>query len=144
MNVSLTPELDKFVADKVASGRYASSSEVVRQALRLLEEQEQSRASRLEVGSGMNRIADAVVGGWELSGIASFRGGLTRRIEGGLLQRRNPRAVFLKSPLSAGNGSHEQILPDGGSGPGQVGHLGLYMSMLPTVGMPSFAMHSRC
>jgi antitoxin ParD1/3/4 len=48
MNVSLTPELDKFVADKVASGRYASSSEVVRQALRLLEEQEQSRASRLE------------------------------------------------------------------------------------------------
>ena len=48
MNVSLTPELDKFVADKVASGRYASSSEVVRQALRLLEEQEQYRASRLE------------------------------------------------------------------------------------------------
>ena len=48
MNVSLTHELDKFVADKVASGRYASSSEVVRQALRLLEEQEQSRASRLE------------------------------------------------------------------------------------------------
>jgi antitoxin ParD1/3/4 len=48
MNVSLTPELDKFVADKVASGRYASASEVVREALRLLEEQEKSRAVRLE------------------------------------------------------------------------------------------------
>jgi antitoxin ParD1/3/4 len=48
MNVSLTPELDKFVADKVASGRYTSASEVVREALRLLEEHERSRAIRLE------------------------------------------------------------------------------------------------
>ncbi len=36
MNVSLTPELDKFVAEKVDSGRYTSASEVVREALRLL------------------------------------------------------------------------------------------------------------
>lgn len=48
MNVSLTPELDKFIADKVASGRYTSASEVVREALRLLEEHEKSRAARLE------------------------------------------------------------------------------------------------
>ncbi len=48
MNVSLTPELDKFVADKVASGRYTSASEVVREALRLLDEYERSRAVRLE------------------------------------------------------------------------------------------------
>lgn len=48
MNVSLTPELEKFVADKVASGRYTSASEVVREALRLLEDQERSRALRLE------------------------------------------------------------------------------------------------
>ena len=48
MNVSLTPELEKFVADKVASGRYTSASEVVREALRLLEDQEKSRAERLE------------------------------------------------------------------------------------------------
>jgi len=32
MNVSLTPELDKFVAGKVESGRYNSASEVVREA----------------------------------------------------------------------------------------------------------------
>lgn len=48
MNVSLTPELEKFVADKVVSGRYTSASEVIREALRLLEEHEQSRAARLE------------------------------------------------------------------------------------------------
>ncbi len=28
------------------------------------------------VGSGMSRVADAVVGGWEVSGIATFRGGI--------------------------------------------------------------------
>jgi antitoxin ParD1/3/4 len=48
MNVSLTRELDKFVADKVASGRYTSASEVVREALRLLEEQDRARSARLE------------------------------------------------------------------------------------------------
>jgi antitoxin ParD1/3/4 len=48
MNVSLTPELEKFVTDKVASGRYTSASEVVLEALRMLEEYEQSRAARLE------------------------------------------------------------------------------------------------
>ena len=47
MNVSLTPELEQFVSAKVESGRYNSASEVVREALRLLEEQEQVRAARL-------------------------------------------------------------------------------------------------
>jgi putative addiction module CopG family antidote len=36
MNVSLTPELEKFVRQKVASGLYNNASEVVREALRLL------------------------------------------------------------------------------------------------------------
>ena len=48
MNVSLTPELEKFVADKVASGRYTSASEVVREALRLLEREEKSRKEQLD------------------------------------------------------------------------------------------------
>jgi antitoxin ParD1/3/4 len=47
MNVSLTPELEKFVANKVDSGRYTSASEVVREALRLLEEHEQARSTQL-------------------------------------------------------------------------------------------------
>jgi len=47
MNVSLTPELEKFVHNKVQAGRYNSASEVVREALRLLEQHEQSRAAQL-------------------------------------------------------------------------------------------------
>lgn len=48
MNVSLTPELEKFVQEKVKSGRYLSASEVVREALRLLQEEDQIRELRLE------------------------------------------------------------------------------------------------
>ncbi len=47
MNVSLTPELEEFVTLKVQSGRYNSASEVVREALRLLEEHDQARAAQL-------------------------------------------------------------------------------------------------
>jgi antitoxin ParD1/3/4 len=47
MNVSLTPELDRFVAGKVESGRYTSASEVIREALRLLEEHDRARSAQL-------------------------------------------------------------------------------------------------
>jgi antitoxin ParD1/3/4 len=47
MNVSLTPELEEFVGAKVGSGRYSSASEVVREALRLLEEHDSARAAQL-------------------------------------------------------------------------------------------------
>ena len=39
-NVSLTPELETFIDNTVASGRFRSASEVVRAALRLLQDQE--------------------------------------------------------------------------------------------------------
>ena len=48
MNVSLTPHLEDFVHQTVASGRYQSASEVVRTALRLLEERERERQAKLE------------------------------------------------------------------------------------------------
>lgn len=48
MNVSLTPHLEDLVKQKVASGLYNSASEVVREALRLMEEQDRIRAIRLE------------------------------------------------------------------------------------------------
>ncbi len=48
MNVSLTPELEHIIRDKVDSGLYHSASEVVREALRLLQEQDRLREMRLE------------------------------------------------------------------------------------------------
>jgi len=47
MNVSLTDELANFVKAKVSAGRYTSSSEVVREALRLMEKVEQQEAEKL-------------------------------------------------------------------------------------------------
>lgn len=43
MNVSLTPELERFVDAKVESGLYNNASEVVREGLRLLKEQDEVR-----------------------------------------------------------------------------------------------------
>ena len=43
MNVSLSPELEKFVGDKVESGLYNNASEVIRESLRLLKEHDEIR-----------------------------------------------------------------------------------------------------
>lgn len=48
MNVSLTKELENFVSELVASGMYYSASEVVRDGLRLLKEQEELKKNSLE------------------------------------------------------------------------------------------------
>ena len=58
MNISLTPELDKIVQQKVKSGMYSSASEVVREALRLFQfhdelQQEKLNALRLEIKKGI-------------------------------------------------------------------------------------------
>ncbi|MDR3744906.1 MAG: type II toxin-antitoxin system ParD family antitoxin [Acidobacteriaceae bacterium] len=46
-NVSLTVELDRFVASKIEAGRYENASEVVRAALRTLEREEQEYELKL-------------------------------------------------------------------------------------------------
>lgn len=48
MNISITPELEKFVHAKVASGMYQSASELFREALRLLAERDAIHKKRLE------------------------------------------------------------------------------------------------
>lgn len=48
MNVSLTPELEAYIQEKVRSGRYSSASEVMREALRLLQDHDQLQAIKLE------------------------------------------------------------------------------------------------
>ena len=51
MNVSLTTKLEEFVRRKVTSGLYNNASEVVREGLRRLVEQE-TTAVAARVGSG--------------------------------------------------------------------------------------------
>jgi len=48
MNISLTPQLEALVKNKVESGLYGSASEVMRDALRLLEERDRRQSSRIE------------------------------------------------------------------------------------------------
>ena len=73
MNVSLTPELEALIQERVRSGRYTSASEVVREALRLLEDRDELRRVRLaelrsqvaagldSLNSGQTRDGDAVI-----------------------------------------------------------------------------------
>ena len=61
MNVSLTPELENLVQQKVRSGLYTSASEVVREALRLLNDRDTIQAQRLaelkrEIAVGMEDL----------------------------------------------------------------------------------------
>jgi antitoxin ParD1/3/4 len=46
-NISLTEHFDQFVEEGISSGRYANASEVVRDALRLLELKAQEDAAKL-------------------------------------------------------------------------------------------------
>lgn len=48
MNINLTPQLEEMVRQKVTSGMYTSASEVVREALRLMEERDALQLARLE------------------------------------------------------------------------------------------------
>jgi antitoxin ParD1/3/4 len=86
MNVSLTPELERFVSAKVETGRYNSASEVVREALRLLEEHDSARAAQLtEFNAELGRRLAALDRG-ETIYPAEARARLRRKSE----QRRKP------------------------------------------------------
>ena len=58
MNVSLTPELERLVNEKVGSGLYQTASEVVREALRLLKDRDHAREQlRADVQAGFGALA---------------------------------------------------------------------------------------
>jgi antitoxin ParD1/3/4 len=48
MNVSLSPEMQRFIDENVRSGRYASSDDVVRSALSLLQTQDDLTSEDIE------------------------------------------------------------------------------------------------
>jgi antitoxin ParD1/3/4 len=63
MNVSLTPQLEAMIRQRVASGRYNNASEVVRESLWLLDDHErrQHLCSLLAVGLEQARQGELVV-----------------------------------------------------------------------------------
>jgi antitoxin ParD1/3/4 len=73
LNVSLTPELGDFVETRVASGRYQTASEVIREGLRLLEERENTREAALaELRAQLRRGVEQADRGELLDGDAVF------------------------------------------------------------------------
>jgi antitoxin ParD1/3/4 len=57
-NIALTPHFDRLLQKKLASGRYQSVSEVVREGLRLLEQRDHERARAVA------DIREAIEVGW--------------------------------------------------------------------------------
>jgi len=55
MNVSLTPELESMIRQRVESGRYNNASEVVRDALRRLESHERVEHLRSLLAVGLEQ-----------------------------------------------------------------------------------------
>ncbi len=88
VNISLTPELDAFLRSRVKSGRYQTTSEVVREALRLLERQEREREEVFqELKAKLERGATQADSGELLDGDEAFEE-LRVMIE----ERRRPKA----------------------------------------------------
>lgn len=57
MNVSLTPQLERLVHKKVKSGNYQSASEVIREALRLMQDRDQRLDNlRKTIQAGIDEI----------------------------------------------------------------------------------------
>jgi len=86
MNVSLTPELEQLVHLKVQTGRYTSASEVVREALRLMEQRDQAQAlhrdeirKRITAGMASLRAGEGVDGDAFLAGIDNELAEIERR-----------------------------------------------------------------
>ncbi|NTW10743.1 MAG: type II toxin-antitoxin system ParD family antitoxin [Chlorobiaceae bacterium] len=48
INVNLTPQLEEMVRQKVKSGMYTSASEVVREALRLMQDKERYHTVKID------------------------------------------------------------------------------------------------
>jgi antitoxin ParD1/3/4 len=58
VNVSLTPELERLINDKVETGSYQTASEVVREALRLLKHRDEGLVQlRSDIQAGLDQTS---------------------------------------------------------------------------------------
>lgn len=78
MNVSLSPEFKAFVKALVASGRYRNDSEVVRDALRMLQEKERWRRLEEDLLEGLH---SGSAGELDEAAIRSLQDEIRRRAE---------------------------------------------------------------
>jgi len=89
LNVSLTRELEAFIRDRVAAGYYATSSEVVREGLRLLQAREREADESLAaLKAKLQRASDEADRGEFVDG-ATFLADLRARLLRGELNRKD-------------------------------------------------------
>jgi antitoxin ParD1/3/4 len=81
MNVSLTAELERLVERKVRSGMYQTASEVVREALRLLQERDQRAAEELraEVAKGIKELEEGRFTSYDEEGLRNLAANIVAR-----------------------------------------------------------------
>lgn len=56
MSVTLTSDLEAMIQEKVVRGEYTDASEVIREALQLLEDRDRLRRLRAELAIGLEQI----------------------------------------------------------------------------------------
>ena len=84
MNVSLTPQLEKLINDKVKTGMYQTASEVVREGLRLLKDRDEDVAQlRKKIQAGFDAI--------ERGKYEEYDEHTTRKLVEGVKKRGRPR-----------------------------------------------------
>src|SRR5512140_3781491 len=78
MNISLTPELERLVADKVDSGMYKTSSEVIREGLRLIKDRDERLQSlRRDIRAGFEAVDRGEFNAYDKSNVQK----LARRVK---------------------------------------------------------------
>jgi putative addiction module CopG family antidote len=90
MNVSLPEAQEQFVRSQVASGRYRSASEVVRDGLRLLEESEHKRLLEKWLYEGLTKEEEK---GIPPALLAKAKRHFKKLIDDGLADVRNGRII---------------------------------------------------
>ncbi len=97
MNVSLTPTLEELVQQKVATGLYNSASEVIREALRLLEERDEMRKMRLralrkEISVGLEQFKRGEVSEYDDRSLNTLAADIKAKGRKRLAAKKKPRA----------------------------------------------------
>jgi antitoxin ParD1/3/4 len=90
INVSVPPALDEFIRSQVASGRFRTSSEVVREGLRLLQEAEHRRLLEKWLSQGLTKAEE---GGLPSGMLEQAKKSLRVSIDAGLAEVRAGQTV---------------------------------------------------